>query len=213
MIHFETDKMYHVKDIDPENYNDSTVYQSDHMLKRKIGLPQLTAARMICGQHDRKLFFGAPEPLLYMEHLCATVPLETLKQCFFEAIQTYHELQDRLGGDCIPAYDPIDIHRSVKRICAENPSDPIHEPLVEFNASVLKKCMKLYKKTLLLTDDPRVIKVAQKAVDLDLSNFDDIFERDFSDMEGPLDEYLEKLCILNHLFSREFELYMHYGHS
>jgi hypothetical protein len=40
VIYFETDKMYGVgENIDPEDYNDHTVYMADLNLKRKIGLP------------------------------------------------------------------------------------------------------------------------------------------------------------------------------
>ena len=58
-IHLETDKMYGLMDgADPEGFDDYTVYESDETLKRKIGLPQLTAARLICSQHRKKVFFG-----------------------------------------------------------------------------------------------------------------------------------------------------------
>jgi hypothetical protein len=37
-IHFETDKMKNVvEDMNPEDFNDNTVYESNSKLKRKIG--------------------------------------------------------------------------------------------------------------------------------------------------------------------------------
>lgn len=40
MLFYETDKMKGiVEDMDPEDFNDYTVYQNDPGLKRKIGLP------------------------------------------------------------------------------------------------------------------------------------------------------------------------------
>jgi hypothetical protein len=58
-------------DMDPEDFNDSTVYESDPALKRKMGRPQLTAGRIVSSQHSKKVFFGHPDPLLVIEDICA----------------------------------------------------------------------------------------------------------------------------------------------
>lgn len=38
----------------------------------------------------------------------------------------------------------------------------------------------------------------------DIKEFDEIFIRNFDNIDHNLDEYLEKLSILTHIFSREF---------
>ena len=86
-IHLETDKMHGlVEDIDPEDFHDLTVYESNEALKRKIGLPQLTAARMVCAQHGKKVFFGKPDPLLVIEDLCDRLTLRELQEIFDDVI-------------------------------------------------------------------------------------------------------------------------------
>ena len=80
ILFFETDKMKGVvDDMNPEDFHDSTVYQIDAALKRKIGLPQMTAARISCSSHGKKAFFGAPSPLLVIEDTCARLTLEKLE--------------------------------------------------------------------------------------------------------------------------------------
>ena len=39
------------ENIDPEDYNDHKIYMADLNLRRKIGLPQLTAGRIVSSQH------------------------------------------------------------------------------------------------------------------------------------------------------------------
>ena len=83
IIHFETDKMKEEEpDIDPESYNDYTIYESNRKLKRKIAKPQLTASRIVCAQHSKKVFFGQPEPLLLMEDICSRTTLKELRETF-----------------------------------------------------------------------------------------------------------------------------------
>lgn len=91
-IHFETDKMKDAaENFDPENFNDFTVYESNASMKRKIGKPQLTTARIVCAQHGKKVFFGQPDPLILIEDICARNSIEELESAFYNSCQLYHD--------------------------------------------------------------------------------------------------------------------------
>ena len=97
-MHFETDKMKGlVDDLEPEDFRDNTIYESNYQLKRKIGRPQLTAARIVCSAHSKKVFFGQPDPLLIIEDACARLTLAQLEDLFDESVQEQHESQASLG--------------------------------------------------------------------------------------------------------------------
>ena len=72
--------------VDPEDFNDYTIYRADTQIKRKIGLPQLTAARMVSAQHGKKLFFGKPDPLVLLTQICETMTLQELEEIFEESM-------------------------------------------------------------------------------------------------------------------------------
>ena len=75
-----------------EESNDYTVYEADRQYKRKIIKPELSAAKFICSAHNKKLFFGSPNPLLMLEDLAYRLTLEELQEMFKESMQIYHEL-------------------------------------------------------------------------------------------------------------------------
>ena len=83
-----------------------------------------------------------------------------------------------------------------------------------YNGSLYSKCLKLYKKTALVAEDWRVPQIQRAAQDPELEEFDKIFTRDFSEAaDCSFEEYMQKLCIMNHLFKQDVELYIHYGHG
>ena len=89
-IHFETDKMLADSGgVAEEEFDDFTVYEVDTLLKRKIGLPQLTAARIMCSIQNKKVFFGAPDSIIAIEDLCARLSLEELEAVFLRAVHQY----------------------------------------------------------------------------------------------------------------------------
>lgn len=89
--------------------------------------------------------------------------------------------------------------------------------LTEYNASLLKKCTKLYKRTALVADNARIAEIEEKFEDVDIPEFDQIFSRDFENEDAypgisePFDSFLKKLAILNHLCSRHIELTIKHG--
>ena len=85
-IFFETDKMHQIEGVNPEDYQDWTVYYHDQAHKAKVGLPQLTAARLACSQHNCQVFFGKPDPLLLMEDICARMTVEQMMEIFDESL-------------------------------------------------------------------------------------------------------------------------------
>lgn len=107
----------------------------------------------------------------------------------------------------------------MRAVTAEINHDGIFDKLSEYNASLLKKCARLYKKNYLVVEDERVSAIEKLAKDPDLADFDEIFLRNFEsnseyflDQES-FDDHLEKLCIVNHLFKRDTELYIKCGQS
>ena len=110
-----------------------------------------------------------------------------------------------MGREAIPAYNPIDIHYSLRSIAAEM---NIFDKLSLYNASLTKKCLRLYKKTYLLAEDERVPHI-DTLLKEDIPDFEEIFNRDFEEQE--FEEYLQKLCIINHIYSRDIEQYLAYG--
>lgn len=87
-VFFETDKMHGVVDgKDPDDFNDHTVYEHDPLLRRKIGLPQLTAGRIVSAQHNKKVFFGGVDPLLLIEDVCARLSLKEVQEIFDKTLQ------------------------------------------------------------------------------------------------------------------------------
>ena len=44
-----------------------------------------------------------------------------------------------------------------------------------------------------------------------MPDFEDIYKRDFSELDEGLDTLMEKMVILTHLYSREFQMFMTYG--
>ena len=104
------------------------------------------------------------------------------------------------------------MHHSLTSICQELPSDPIWQSVVEFNAALLKQCLKLYKTTSIVMHDSRVDRVAEMIKQADLRDIDEVMPREFEDMtDSSLEEMVEKMAIITHLFSREFELYKNYN--
>ncbi len=85
------------ENIDPEDYNDHTVYMADINLKRKIGLPQLTAGRIVCSHHQKRVYFGCPDQLLIFEDTCARLTLKEMEDVFDETLQIYNDKQNGRG--------------------------------------------------------------------------------------------------------------------
>jgi hypothetical protein len=65
-----------VDGLDPADYKDHTIYESNEFLRRKIAKPQLTAARIMCATHGKKVFFGQPSTLTLIEDICARSSLQ-----------------------------------------------------------------------------------------------------------------------------------------
>ena len=83
--------------MDPDDFKDNTVYESNRQLRRKIGRPQLTAARIVASTHSKKVFFGQPDPLLVIEDACARLSIKQLEDLFDRSLQGYHDTQEHMG--------------------------------------------------------------------------------------------------------------------
>ena len=58
-----------------EDMNDYTVYEADSQTKRKNAKPEISVAKFACSEHNKKLFFGKPNPLLVLEDLAYRLSL------------------------------------------------------------------------------------------------------------------------------------------
>lgn len=76
-----------------------------------------------------------------------------------------------------------------------------------YSASMLRKCAKLYKDTVITIDNHLVKPLKKQAMDPDTLDIEEIFTRDFS---NPMDyqETVKKLSILSHIYNRELQLYL-----
>ena len=107
-----------------------------------------------------------------IEEICERLTLKELDEIFDEILFQYDQRQDEMGKDCIPAYHPIDIHYSLKSIATELNVTDKH---TIYNASLLKKCLRLYKKSYLVADNERVPHIQSAIKQEDLPDFDEIF--------------------------------------
>ncbi len=73
-----------------------------------------------------------------------------------------------------------------------------------YSASMLRKCAKLYKDTVITVDNHLVKPLIKQAMDPDTLDIEEIFTRDFS---NPMDyqETVKKLSILSHIYNRELQ--------
>jgi hypothetical protein len=73
-----------------------------------------------------------------------------------------------------------------------------------YSASMLRKCAKIYKDTVITVDNHLVKAVKKQALDPDTLDIENIFERDFSD-DMDYQQTIKKLSILSHIYSREVQ--------
>ncbi len=73
-----------------------------------------------------------------------------------------------------------------------------------YSASMLRKCAKLYKDTVITIDNHLVKPLKKQVMDPDTLDIEEIFTRDFS---NPMDyqETVKKLSILSHIYNRELQ--------
>jgi hypothetical protein len=51
----------------------------------------MTAARIVSSQHNKKTFFGAPCPFLFLEEICARLTLKELEEIFYQSLAEYDQ--------------------------------------------------------------------------------------------------------------------------
>lgn len=73
-----------------------------------------------------------------------------------------------------------------------------------YSASMLRKCAKIYKDTVITVDNHLVKAVKKQALDPDTLDIENIFERDFSE-DMDYQQTIKKLSILSHIYSREVQ--------
>lgn len=73
-----------------------------------------------------------------------------------------------------------------------------------YSASMLRKCAKLYKDTVITIDNHLVKPLKKQAMDPDTLDIEEIFTRDFSN-HMDYQETVKKLSILSHIYNRELQ--------
>jgi hypothetical protein len=73
-----------------------------------------------------------------------------------------------------------------------------------YSASMLRKCAKIYKDTVITVDNHLVKSVKRQALDPDTLDIEHIFKRDFSD-DMDYQQTIKKLSILSHIYNREVQ--------
>ena len=79
----------------------------------------------------------------------------------------------------VPVEHPIDLHHNLKNIAMAESQDVLYDKLADYQASLLRKCTKLYKETALVANDLLVENIKERAKNADIREFDEIFTRDF----------------------------------
>jgi hypothetical protein len=69
----------------------------------------------------------------------------------------------------------------------------------------------MYDKSGILILNKMVASVKKKSMNPDIKEIDEIFLRNYKEKNESFDDILEKLCILTHILSREFQLFLDNG--
>ena len=77
----------------------------------------------------------------------------------------------------------------------------------------MRKCTKLYDKTALIVNNLLVDSVQEMAEDSELKEFDEIFRQGQFEKKESVEDLMTKVSLLTHMFSREFQMYIHYNHG
>ncbi len=80
--------------------------------------------------------------------------------------------------------------------------DALYTNHIEYSASMLRKCAKLYKDTAITINDDLVSLLKQQSLNPSTKEIEDIFPRKFPDKQN-YQETVRKLAILTHIFDRE----------
>lgn len=79
-----------------------------------------------------------------------------------------------------------------------------------YSASLLRKCAKVYKDTVLTVENHLVKEIKAYALDPDILEIEDIFPREFPEKQNFKDT-MKKLSIISQLYSRELVDYLSYN--
>ena len=105
------------------------------------------------------------------------------------------------------------MHMRLKESAARNFVNELYKEQIEYQTSLLLRCTKLYSdEVILLTEQAEHVDlIKSKAVQhrkeqTEIRDIDAIYKREFDEVTAcPLEEQIEKLAILTHIFSREFQ--------
>lgn len=132
--------------------------------------PEMSIAKYACSGHNKKLFFGKPNPLIMIEDLAYRLSLQELEDILEETMQIYHETtRDHMS---MPAHHPIDIHYGLVQIAMKDHTDTLYGSYLNYSASLLRKCAKLYKDTSITINEHLVKKLKHNSLNPDIKEIE-----------------------------------------
>ena len=126
--------------------------------------------------------------------------LDELREVFHDALDEYADTNFHMT----PTQHPIDLHHRLQLICNEKWDD-----LNDFKVSLLRKVTRMYNETVFICKPNQVHQFQCRIPDgSSLPEFDQIFTREYGKIEDSVEDMIEKVVILTHLYSRDFLMYL-----
>ena len=79
-----------------------------------------------------------------IEQIAASLELDQLRQIFEDSLKEYKERA--VNEQWNPSDAPIDVHNRLREVAAEVFSQELYGDQMEYQASILRRCTKLYNK-------------------------------------------------------------------
>lgn len=158
-----------------DGFDESTIYQTDSKLKRKIARPELSLAKSFNEKVNKKLFFGAPNPLFTTEDIVLNNSLDNLQSIFHQNI----EYMDKYGKieNWAVVTEPVDFMFNMRVVTTAQHKDLFKKKMM-YNAAIMRKLLKIYKSVGMVCDNPHVGKTRAYVEDPNLPEFDKIYHQE-----------------------------------
>ena len=158
-----------------DSIDDSTIFQADTKLKRKIVKPELSLAKTMKDSNNKKIFFGAPNPLFTTEDLALSYSLDELQRYFHEVINHIDEYSVKEKWAVVT--EPHDMCYNFRMMVLYKYPHLFKKKMM-YNAALMRKLMKLYNKVGLTWDNYHANKTRTYVEDPGLPEFDQIYHQD-----------------------------------
>lgn len=158
-----------------EAADEDCIFEAYYHLKRKVARPDLSLARLFVNlKRNKKLFFGAPNPLFVTEDIVLSHSLEELQELFdfnIDYIDKYSVLENWAVWT-----EPIDYLFNFKNVSNYNHHKMFSKKMM-YSAALTRKLLKIYKTVGLACENGQVRKVRKYIEDPNLPEFTKIFHQ------------------------------------